>query len=34
MIKIRDIYDYINNIAPFESAEDWDNVGLLVGNME
>lgn len=34
MIKIKDIYDYINSIAPFENAEDWDNVGLLIGNME
>ena len=34
MTKIKDIYNYINNIAPFEDAENWDNVGLLVGNME
>lgn len=34
MIKVKDIYNCINNIAPFENAEDWDNVGLLIGNME
>lgn len=32
-MKIRDIYEYINKIAPFDSAEEWDNVGLLIGDM-
>lgn len=26
------IWECINRIAPFETAEEWDNVGLLVGN--
>lgn len=25
------LWEYINRIAPFETAEEWDNVGLLVG---
>lgn len=32
MLKVSDIYKYINLIAPFELAEKWDNVGLLIGN--
>ncbi len=31
MIKVKDIYDYINEIAPFEMAMSYDNVGLLIG---
>lgn len=30
--QIEDFYDAINEIADFSSAEDWDNVGLLVGS--
>lgn len=33
-MKVRQIYDIINTIAPFELAEEWDNVGLLAGSME
>lgn len=33
-VKIADIYHWIDKIAPFELAEEWDNVGLLVGSME
>ena len=29
--RVKDIYHLINNMAPFETAEDFDNVGLLVG---
>jgi dinuclear metal center YbgI/SA1388 family protein len=29
---VADIYDIINNIAPFRYAEDWDNIGLQVGD--
>lgn len=28
---VKMIYDIIDSIAPFESAESWDNVGLLIG---
>ena len=31
-MKIKEIIAYAEKIAPFESAEEWDNVGLLVGN--
>lgn len=27
-----DIYDYLNEIAPFEYQEEWDNAGFLVGD--
>lgn len=29
---VKAIYDIIDSIAPFESAESWDNVGLLIGD--
>ncbi len=28
---VQDIYDYLNTLAPFDTAEEWDNVGILVG---
>lgn len=31
MSTIKDIYDYIDKIAPFETAMDFDNCGLIVG---
>lgn len=31
---VRDIYGAIDALAPFETAMDFDNVGLLVGNMD
>lgn len=34
MSKIIDFYRYIDNIAPFETQESWDNSGFLVGNGE
>lgn len=32
MSKVCEIFQYINKIAPFETAMDFDNVGLLVGD--
>ena len=32
-IKVIDIYNYIDSIAPFSTAMDFDNVGLLVGDI-
>ena len=32
MASIREVLDLLNGIAPLDSAEEWDNVGLLVGN--
>lgn len=32
MPTVKDIYDYIDSIAPFETQEDWDNSGLLLGD--
>ncbi len=29
---VKDIYDYLNLIAPFNTAEEWDNCGLNVGS--
>ena len=31
-MKINDIVAYTQSIAPYESAESWDNVGLLAGS--
>ena len=32
-MKVREIYKCLNQIAPFEYQEEWDNSGLLVGDM-
>ena len=32
MIKVRDISDYINKFAPYDTKCDWDNCGLLIGD--
>jgi len=32
-MKIKDIYNYLDSISPFELQEKWDNSGLIVGNM-
>lgn len=32
MTTVKNIYDYINSIAPFDSQEEWDNSGHLVGD--
>lgn len=34
MAKVKDFYGYFNSIAPFETQEDWDNSGMLVGDMD
>lgn len=34
MATVKDIYDFIDSIAPFNTAEEWDNPGLLVGDKE
>ena len=33
-MKIKDIYEFLNSISPFELQEKWDNSGLIVGNMD
>ncbi len=33
-MKIKQIYNILNEISPFELAQVWDNSGLLVGNFE
>lgn len=33
-IDVGQIFDYINEIAPWSYAEDWDNVGLMLGSRE
>ena len=33
-IKVRDIYDFLNEYAPFSTQEEWDNSGLTVGSFE
>ncbi len=30
---VRDIYEFLDNFAPFDTAEDFDNCGLLIGDM-
>ncbi len=32
MATVKEIYEYINSFAPFNTAEEWDNSGLLVGD--
>ena len=29
---VRDIYEFLNSIAPFHTAESWDNSGLILGS--
>ena len=33
-MRVKDIYDFLNDLSPFELQESWDNSGLLVGNFE
>jgi len=33
-MKIRDIYNYLDSVSPFDLQEKWDNSGLVVGNMD
>ena len=32
MVTVSDVFDFINQIAPFETQESWDNSGLLIGS--
>ena len=32
MVKVNDIYKFIDSFAPFATSMDFDNCGLLVGN--
>ncbi len=33
-MKVKEIYDYLDELSPFYLQEKWDNSGLLVGNMQ
>lgn len=33
-MKVKKIYNFLNELSPFELQEKWDNSGLLVGSME
>jgi len=33
-MKIAQIYEFLNQLSPFELQESWDNSGLLIGNFE
>lgn len=33
MATVKDVYDYIDSIAPFSTQEDFDNAGILVGHI-
>ncbi len=33
-MKVKDIFDYIDSFAPFDTAAEWDNSGLLVGDFD
>jgi dinuclear metal center YbgI/SA1388 family protein len=33
-MKIKEIYNYLDSLSPFELQEKWDNSGLIVGNMD
>lgn len=33
MARVKDFYEYINTIAPFDTQESWDNSGMLIGDM-
>lgn len=33
MTTVKDIYDYIDEIAPFSSMEEWDNSGFICGDI-
>jgi len=34
MYKVRDFYNYIDSFAPFNTQEEWDNSGFLIGDIE
>ena len=33
-MKVRDVLNWLDALAPFDSAEDFDNVGLLLGDAD
>jgi len=33
-LKLKEIYDFLDELSPFELQEKWDNSGLLVGSLE
>ncbi len=33
-MKLKEIYDFLDELSPFELQEKWDNSGLLVGSLE
>lgn len=33
-MKVREIYEILQSISPFENQEEWDNGGLQIGNLE
>ncbi len=33
-MKLKDIYDILNRISPFELQERWDNSGLIIGELD
>lgn len=33
-ITVRDVFNFLNDTAPFDTAEEWDNCGLCVGTLE
>ncbi|MEA2050648.1 MAG: Nif3-like dinuclear metal center hexameric protein [Campylobacterota bacterium] len=33
-MKVKEIYDYLNSLSPFDLQEKWDNSGLIVGSFE
>jgi len=33
-MKVKDFYDYLDSISPFELQEKWDNSGLIVGSFD
>ena len=33
-MKLHEIYDYLNELSPFEMQEKWDNSGLIVGDFK
>ena len=32
MTTVKNIYDYINSIAPYDTQEEWDNSGHILGD--
>ncbi len=34
MMKVKEIYDYLDSFAPFSSQEEWDHCGLSVGSLD